>query len=264
MKNEIDEQPVVAFITDFGIKDSYVSEMHASILRECPYVRLIDITHLVQRGEIRSAAYLLWRAHGHFPQSTIFVAVVDPGVGSDRQAVVIKTKDYLFVGPDNGVFSRIIDMDLPVQVRLINNRDIKDRTGSMTFHGRDIFAPVAGRLANGAGFEEIGKPGRLLHTSPPAAPRLCKGGLEGEIVYIDHFGNATTNLPGAQAGFIELMTDHRLTRSDNYCSRETGECFWLVGSDGNIEIAINCGNAARALGIKIGDPIRFLIENEEN
>lgn len=249
---------IVAFITDFGIKDSYVCEMYSSVLRECPRARLMDITHQIPRGNIKAASYLVWRASKFLPEGSVIVVIVDPGVGSNRQMVIINAQNRFFVGPDNGLFSRILDPNESCKVRIIDWNDTRSEHKSRTFHGRDIFAPVAGRLAAGYKFDEIGNSGKLLNTAPSNAPRICEGFIEGEIVYIDHFGNAATDLPNTQSGLVELDSRRLLRNAETYTTGPTGECFWLAGSDGNIEIAANGGDAAKSLRLSIGDRVRFI------
>lgn len=249
--------PFVAFITDFGLVDGYVFEMHAVLLSICPEAYILDISHDISPGDIRSAAYLVGRAATRLPHSSIFVAVVDPGVGSERQAVLIKCFDSFFIGPDNGIFSRVINRQTSCEVRLLDWQDTGLSGRSSTFHGRDLFTPVAARLAAGCNFSEIGKPGILKDTFPAEEPRRCENGWIGEIVYVDRFGNLITNLPNELTGRMEVGGKGDIEFTDHYRGQARVNIFWLHGSDGNIEIARNCGSAAEALDVGIGSIVKL-------
>jgi len=242
--------PYVAFITDFGLNDSYVCELHAVLFSICPQARVFDVTHGIAPGDVKSAAYTLERMSGRLPFGTIFVAVVDPGVGTERQAVILRCMDRYFVGPDNGLFSRII-MDKKPEVRVIDWNDVGSGEGSATFHGRDLFTPVAGRLACRGDFNDIGKPGELIDTYPANRAQLVEGGWVGNVI---------TNLLNGLTGRISIRDQHDIESARNYAEQPANKLFWLSGSGRYIEISMNGGSAAAVLGVKIGASVRL----EEN
>jgi len=252
--------PIVGFITDFGLKDSYVSEIHSTIMVLCPAVRIIDISHFLDPGDIDSAAYLLWRSKASMPRGTIFLAVVDPGVGSDRQAVVIENEGHYLVGPDNGVFSRIIQWERPVAVRVCGWEDVRSLRRSSTFHGRDLFAPLAARLANGAPLGSLGAPGALKATFPPPRPVRQGDEVIGRVVYIDRFGNLATDLPNGsldeQCSMVALAGQTRIQHARNYIEAPPDRAVWIYGSDGCIEIAWKNRHAGVCLEAKSGEKVR--------
>jgi hypothetical protein len=250
--NRRSKSPIVAFVTDFGLADGYVSEMYAAVLSHCPEARLMDISHLIAPGDVRSGAFVLWRAARQFPAETIFAAVVDPGVGSVRQAVAVRSRGQFFLGPDNGILARVIDWDGIYEVRLV------DQAGSEvsnTFHGRDVFAPAAGMLASGTPFNDIGIIGQLTATFPPTKPLFQDDTVTGEVVYIDGYGNIITDLPAGLSGTISFADCDDIRAINNYAAAEPGTPHWLVGSANLVEIAINRDSAARVLQAGIGDRV---------
>ena len=251
---------IIAFITDFGLKDSYVSEMHAVVLSKCPAASILDISHEVQSGDIKAAAYLTGRMFKRLPEGTVFVVVVDPGVGSDRQAVLLRIDGRFFVGPDNGVFSAIIGSENVCDVRIIDWDDSGMKERSTTFHGRDLFVPVALRIALGEDFERIGKPGRLMDTFPANKPQEITDGWIGEVVYIDRFGNVITNLPNSLHGVIEVQGRNDIRFARSYGEQPSDEFFYLHGSGGAIEISINMGSAADGLKLRVGDKVILKVD----
>ena len=252
------DAPIVGIITDFGLADGYVSEIKGALLSVCSVAQLVDITDLVPPGDVMAGAYILGRVVKVFPVGTIFLAVVDPGVGSARQAVVVRNSGRLFVGPDNGLLGRALDWSKEIEVRVIGWADAGKSGGSYTFHGRDLFAPVAGRLAAGTELEELGVPGELNDTDPPKQPLKQMEGWVGEVVHIDRFGNIATNLPNGLTGTIEIGGRKDLLPARCYGERPEGEPFWLPGSDGCLEVAMNRGSASELLGVKVGDPVRLV------
>ena len=248
---------IIAFITDFGLKDSYVSEMHAVVLSKRSAIRILDISHEVPSGDIKAAAYLTGRMSKTLPEGTIFVVVVDPGVGTDRQAVLLRVNHSFFIGPDNGVFSTVIGSEDMYDVRIIDRNDCGIKEESATFHGRDLFVPVALRIALGEDFGTIGKPGRLKDTFPTNQPQKIAGGLIGEVVYIDRFGNVITNLPVSLHGIIEVQGRKDIRFCHSYGEQPSDEYFYLHGSGGFIEISMNMRSAADGLRLKVGDQVKL-------
>lgn len=251
--------PIITLLTDFGIKDGYVGSLKGIMLGICPEARLIDISHLVPPQDVRAAAYLLASHYRDFPTGTIHLAVIDPGVGSERRALAIRTSHYFFVGPDNGLFSWILEEQSGARIVSLENRQFWRSAVSMTFHGRDIFAPVAAHLAKGIDIDEFGPPCTPARVQWDPVKR-SKEALTGEVIYIDHFGNAITNVTHSDlqgAGKPENITiqigPHRIDAFvDTYSDASHSTAVALIGSSGHLEIAVNQGNAAELLNIRAG------------
>ena len=246
---------LVTLLTDFGTTDSYVAEVKGVILSSAPAATLVDITHAVPPGDIRSGAYLLGRSWHRFPADTIHLAVVDPDVGTGRAAVALRTQGHAFVGPDNGLFSPVL-RDAEVEIVTLSTLG----GASPTFHGRDLFAPAAAALANGAplvtlGEPLIGVPHRLAYTEP----RYEGKSIVGEIIYVDRFGTLVTNLtpelvPSYASIEVEGLDLGPLRRT--FGDAPTGGLLAYVGSGGEVEVAVRGGSAARRLGLGVGGRIR--------
>jgi S-adenosylmethionine hydrolase len=278
-------QPLIALLTDFGLSDPYVGVMKGVIATHCPSARLVDITHYVSPQGIRQAAYLLRSAYRYFPSHTVFLVVVDPGVGTERRPVAIQTDHGMYVGPDNGVFSGVLDeVDSWQAVVLWPPAHL-----SATFHGRDLFAPVAAQLACGCSLSDVGTPTvDLVRTPLPRVNVAAQHMLEGEVLHIDHFGNIVTSL-----GPFEWRKDGRelvlVTKPDEpeividareaevalgtqrispicamYGATQPNELLALINSDRQLEIAINQGNAAWLTSAKIGDPVQLYFNAQDN
>ncbi len=253
---------IITLLSDFGIKDHYVAAMKGVILGISPEARLIDISHMAPPHDIRSGAYLLASVCDDFPSGAIHLAVIDPGVGTARRAIVIRARNRLFVGPDNGLFSWIVKEGSGWEAWSIENRKMMRGRVSSTFHGRDIFAPAAAYLAEGASPEDFGPPCVPL-ISEWSSARASEKGLFGEIIYIDHFGNIITNIT---AGDLEhYAQEHRFVvsvakREIDAIVRAYGDCeigalTALIGSSDRLEISVNQGNAAKLLDIRPGDQV---------
>lgn len=254
---------LITLLTDFGDKDPYVGIMKGVIYGLNPAVQLVDLTHQVMPQAVREGAFLLYNAYPYFPPGTVHLAVVDPGVGTSRKGICIQVPGLgYFVGPDNGLFSYILDKFPGAAVREITNPSFQRPTVSPTFHGRDIFAPTAARLALGHPWEETGP--LLEKDSPVLLPDLWPHWTEtpqgrrisGEIIHVDHFGTLVTNLPQTAFETVspEALQNARLEIAGQYQlqgirrtygeSRE-GEIIALFGSSGFLEIARVNGQAAR-------------------
>jgi S-adenosylmethionine hydrolase len=254
---------IITLTTDFGLSDWFVGAMKGVLLRIQPRAQLVDITHQIPPGDIRAGAFALASCYSLFPRRTVHLAVVDPGVGSSRAAIVVQTKDFLFVGPNNGVLSFALDREVIRSVRRLENPKFFRPSVSRTFHGRDVFAPIAAHLSKGAALAELGPEVSEYTRLPQANAR--RRGLEriGEVIYIDHFGNTITNISDAdlaQFDFRVLKIHLRKCKKtiplhEFYQAVPPGQALGLIGSTGFLEIAINGGNAARAMGLKIGEPI---------
>lgn len=236
---------VITLTTDFGLHDWFVGSMKGVILGIAPAVRVVDITHEIPAGEVRAGAFALAVSYRCFPVGTVHVAVVDPGVGSARPAIVARTPHGFFVGPDNGVLSWALREEAVQEVRRIDNTAWMRQPVSRTFHGRDVFAPVAARLAQGAAVQEIGPAVNDYVRLPwPARP---------EVLHVDRFGNAITSLREIPARLTVAGRPLRIV--EFYQQGRPGEPVALMGSSGFLEIAICGGHAAAALGLQVGTPI---------
>lgn len=237
---------MIVLFTDFGITDPYVGQMHARLVREAPGVPVIDLFHSVPSFNIRAGAYLLPAYASDFPPDTVFVCVVDPGVGGARRPVLLRADKRWYVGPDNGLFEIVKRRASEYQCHLIRWRPEKL---SASFHGRDLFAPVAAQLARG----EMPEAESAVLTTPPDAP--WPDDLA-EIIYIDHYGNAIT---GLRAMSVSTLREIRaggevLKYARVFSDVPPGRAFWYENANGLVEIAVNSGNAAVQLSLKPGDP----------
>ncbi|HEX7901578.1 MAG TPA: SAM-dependent chlorinase/fluorinase [Planctomycetota bacterium] len=245
---------VVALLTDFGLRDPYVGVMKGVILTICPGARIVDLCHEIPPQDVATASRLLAGNAAYFPEGTVFVAIVDPGVGSDRAAVAVSAGDRYFVGPDNGILGRL-DIDRAVRVE---NRAVMLQPVSRTFHGRDVFAPAAAHLARGVKLDYLGPKMDRLHGLDLPEPRVTRAGLVGEVVWIDHFGNLITNIP---ADRLKDGAAVRLGRRwvgklvKTYASVKPGDVAAVVGSSGTLEIAVRDGDARRFTGAAVGAPV---------
>jgi len=263
--------PAIALLSDFGLKDPYVAEMKAVVLGICPEARLVDISHEVEKFNIRMGAFVLASAAPCFPRGTVHVAVVDLGVGTKRRALLVEAKDAFFVGPDNGLLILAAKKIGIRRVYEITNRRFMLPSVSHTFHGRDVFAPAAAHLANGAKPSDFGSEIKDYMVPQFAKPRLTKKALLGEVLHIDDFGNIVTNISRAEfekTGVREgAMVRFRLRDKEviklKFCSTygevPAGKSLALIGSHDFFEIAINQGNASKKLGVKVGNTVAVLI-----
>lgn len=256
-------RPMVTLTTDFGQSDSYVGAMKGVILGLCPEAALVDICHEIRPQAVRQAAYVLSTAVPYFPPGTVHLVVVDPGVGSVRRPIVVQTGRALYVAPDNGVISLGLKQD-PARLAIhLTEPAYRLPQISATFHGRDIFAPAAAHLACGTAPSQMGTPIPLseLFTLPDREPQLQPNGTWlGEILHIDHFGNLITNFHGPKPHDPITLTvgGQRMEKlSRTFTDVAPGEPVVYLGSSGYLEIAVREGNAARELGLGVGDPIQM-------
>lgn len=243
---------IVTLLTDFGTADGYVAEMKGVLATVAPGVTVIDVTHDVPPHDVESARLALARYWRRFPAGTVHLAVVDPGVGTSRAALAVSSDDRSLVGPDNGVLSPALLMRGAQAVSLPTPAG-----ASATFHGRDVFAPAAGALARGVPLGELGTPfADPIVRRTPEPHRLADGAIQGEVIAVDRFGNAITNLLGARGGAIEVggaLLEVRRTYGD----APDGGLTALVGSSGLIEVAVRGGSAARELALQRGAKVIF-------
>ncbi|MDR4509663.1 MAG: SAM-dependent chlorinase/fluorinase [Candidatus Brocadiaceae bacterium] len=255
-------QPVIALLTDFGAQDAYVGIMKGVIAAINPQSSIIDICHSIPPQDIFQGAYLLYTAYKYFPKDTIHVAVVDPGVGSERDIVCVHTKDYLFLAPDNGILGFILPHERPQTIVRITNKKYFLPSPSTTFHGRDIFAPVAAHLSLGVKLQQLGIETDHLNTLCLPMPRKKrKGGIEGEVIAIDRFGNLITNitkdylkgLKCPQRNIGILIGKRKITGlGKSYAEANIGMPLALFGSSGFLEVSINQGNAGKYFKVEKG------------
>jgi S-adenosyl-L-methionine hydrolase (adenosine-forming) len=258
---------IITLTTDFGLRDHYVSAMKAVILGISPGVRLVDISHQIPPQDVMAGAWVVKNAAPYFPEGTIHLVVVDPGVGTERIPVALQLGEQFFVGPDNGVFSLIAENNDYTACRLTDPSYWRENA-SNTFHGRDIFAPVAAHLANGVNLEKFGDAVEKLVTYRWATPISDKDGIQGWIVHIDRFGNLISNIPeeliqklnltGRLKIYVGNTILHQLVKSYGFV--EDGEPAAYIGSSGMLEVAINKGNASEMLGVHKGAQISIVLQ----
>jgi len=273
--------PVITLTTDFGTSDAYVAAMKGIILAINPRATIVDVCHSIESQNILQAAFILSTAHHYFPEGTIHLAIVDPGVGSQRKAIILKTPSAFFLAPDNGVLSYIIDELCPtpaepptsthpnlehrklgadLEAVAITNPDFWRQPVSATFHGRDIFAPVAAHLSLGVSLHKFGESISCLYAFPVPRPyHDTEGNLLGRILHIDNFGNLITNvrnsdLPGDEVT-VEIGNQH-IRGLSHFYSQGSGLTA-IIGSSGYLEIALKNGNAAVFLDTKVGVEVRL-------
>ena len=254
---------IVTLITDFGTRGEYAGAMKGAILKVNPRCQVIDITHQIEPQNLLQASFVLQSAYPYYPPGTIHVAVVDPGVGTRRRPVVVEKEGYLFVGPDNGVFSGVLSRRAKTVVYEIAERKFFLSPVSDTFHGRDIFAPVAGRLSLGMEPRRLGPRVKEVKTLEWPQPRRSGRKLLARILWADSFGNLMTNVsreesgPDVEGRPIQIQGKgwciDRIHRT--YGQGRRGEPMALFGSGGYLEISVNRGNALELLGLRPGDPI---------
>jgi len=273
---------IITLTTDFGYDDAYVAAVKGAILSTNPEANIVDISHSIEPQNILQAAFILSVAYRYFPKQTIHVAIIDPGVGSERQGIILKTPSALFVAPDNGILSYIIDDLFLVESRSSteHTRGLKEivfKTGleavaitdarfwrhpvSPTFHGRDIFAPVAAGLSLDISLYEFGEKIRSLHVLSIPKPYLdAEGNLVGRVLHIDRFGTLITNikssdLPGKDV--LVEMAGHRIQGISSYYAQSEG-IMAISGSSGYLEVSLRDGSACDFLGVVVGDEIKVI------
>lgn len=264
--------PLVTLTTDFGLADHYVGTMKGVLLSRCPGVRIADISHEIAPFSIYSCAYTIDQAAPYFPRGTIHVIVVDPGVGTARKPLLVEALGQYFIAPDNGVLSMIIGRDTKAKAREITNRGLWLSSPSSTFHGRDIFAPVAAALASStANAEKVGPILARIDLLPDLDARQTKPGQwQGKLLSIDRFGNAITNFSIAafsglaSSRFNLRVGTRRITRfQPTFGNAPTGLCFAYFGSSGYIELAVKEQSAAALLKAVPGDPVTLRLSGSE-
>ena len=256
----------VALLTDFGLQDAYVGVMKGVIRKICPEASVIDLSHGVAPQDVTQAAFLLASAYPYFPEGTVFACVVDPGVGTDRDVVCVCANGQVFLAPDNGLLGIVASRCPPERMFRVTNGELFLDPVSGTFHGRDIFAPVAAHICAGADPARVGAELtriRRLRLSKPL--RTATGALKGEVVYADRFGNLITNITrpvlertfGDHLGRLEVRVGGERIRGivRAYGDCEEGQALALFGSSGYLEVAVCGGSAKAAVGCSRGDAV---------
>jgi hypothetical protein len=272
--------PVITLTTDFGSGDAYVASMKGVILGINPKAVIVDICHAIEPQNVLQAAFILSTACSYFPEGTIHLAVVDPGVGSRRKAIVLKTPAAFFVAPDNGILSYIIDeLDKPtarpatktatnpeprklgggLEAVTITNSEFWRQPVSTTFHGRDILAPVAAHLSLGVPLPKFGDSLSQVHAFPIPRPYNARGSLVGHVLHVDNFGNLITNIRSSHlpAGKITITIGKQHIHGISRFYAETEGLAAIMGSSGYLEVSLKNGSAADFLGIKVGDGVKL-------
>jgi S-adenosylmethionine hydrolase len=251
---------VIALLTDFGTRDHYVGTMKAVILGICPDATLVDITHDIPAHDVLAGALELAASYKYFPSGTIFLVVVDPGVGSARRGIAADTGEYRLVGPDNGVLTAVLKETPARRTVELTERRYARPTVSRTFEGRDRFAPAAAWLAKGIDLSALGRSAGTVHQLAIPAPEVGEHQLTGQVLRIDRFGNLVTNIDRkqfdkfVQSGEVEItVAAHRIGRVvATYAEAAPNELCALFGSSDHLEVAINAGSAAEQLKLTRG------------
>lgn len=264
--------PPIALITDLGNKDYFIAAMKGVILSINPDAKIVDITHQIPKQDIQTASLVLANSAQTFPKNSVFIAVIDPGVGTERKCILLRTKNNLnFIGPDNGVFTGIADRFGVKEIREITNKNIMREKISSTFHGRDIMAPAAAHLSLGLKPHKIGSGVEGLKRLVMEKPGFDDDGLYGRIINIDDFGNLVTNLEeGLVKKLGEMGSNFKISIGENefevpfvkaFDDVEEGENLCLIGSTNNLEIAKNRGNLASEIDVKKNDKVNITIDS---
>lgn len=263
--------PIITLTTDFGYRDPFVGIMKGVILNINPSVTIVDITHDISPQNILEAALAIEMSFESFPHKTIHVVVVDPGVGSPRRPILVITDRYYFIGPDNGVFSRIYKLKHEtLMLMYITSEHYFMPRRSSTFHGRDIFAPVAAWLSTGIDASKFGVPiTDYVSLSVPAPIITGKNSLKGEVISIDRFGNAITNIKAQQTDELQrgtplkklkvLIKGKEAPLKNHYSEAEDAELYSLINSFGYLELFIYKGSASKSFDIQVGEKVRIAV-----
>jgi S-adenosylmethionine hydrolase len=254
---------ILAFLSDFGLKDPYVGIVKAVMLGINPTLSVVDISHQITHQDVIGGAFVLGSAFREFPSGTIFLSIVDPGVGSQRVGLLAVTERYTFLAPDNGLLSMVLRYSKKVTCFSIENSHYFRHPVSNTFHGRDIFAPVAAHLSLGVEPHSFGPPYPDPVRLPWPEPVIRDQYIEGEVIYIDGFGNLILNIPGdliqqrepVSRQFKADIKKRELSLLSTYSDVAKGKPLVVIGSSGFLEVAVNQGSAAEMFGAGIGEPV---------
>lgn len=260
--------PIVTLLTDFGYRDGFVGVMKGVMLDVNPVVKIVDLSHEINPHDIQSAAFVLGQSYAYFPENTLHVVVVDPGVGTDRNILYVEAGYYRFLAPDNGVLQYIFKWEQVYRIIAVKNNDYFLPEQSSTFHGRDIFAPVAAHLMNGINPKNLGEMMDAKNIILPSKPEIEEESVRGEIVYIDHFGNLITNISNElilnlikeNKNLCIMLADQEIDKiSHTFFSEPLGCLLAYLDSSEFLAFAINGQNAAEKMGISIGDRFEIVI-----
>lgn len=258
-------RPVIALLTDFGTRDHYAGTIKGVALSICPDATLVDISHDVPPHDVLAGALELAAAYKYFPAGTIFLVVVDPGVGSSRRGIAADTGDYRFVAPDNGVLTAVLDEQPAKRIVELSERKYARPTVSRTFEGRDRFAPAAAWLAKGIDLAALGRAAREIERLDLPRVRASETGVDGEVVRVDRFGNLITNIDrrtferlAGQALEIRIGSFQVSQVVSTYADAPAGEICALFGSTDHLEIAANGSSAAERLALGRGAPVQVV------
>lgn len=247
---------IITLLTDFGGGDAYVAAMKGVILGIAPQATIVDVTHEVPARDIQAGAFILSTVYPYFPPDTIHVAVVDPGVGTSRRALLVDTPPGRFLAPDNGLLTYVLaDLAGEARAYALENTRLFLTNVSHTFHGRDVFAPVAARLVAGLPATEVGPTVSDVYTFPvPAPQRRAQGSVAGTVLHVDTFGNLITNVREKDfpAGDVRVLVAGRTVPGLSFSYQSGGELLAIIGSSGRLEIAARNGSAAVLLGVTRG------------
>lgn len=267
------ENSVIALITDFGEDDFFVASLKAAILKINPSARIVDISHRVGSFDVESASFILFSCYKYFPEKTVFLIVVDPGVGSSRRILLVETEKYFFIAPDNGILSLVLEEEKIHQIREITNEKFFLPRKGKTFDGRDKMAPVAALLSKGVSGSEFGAEVNEWKKSKMKKPRMKNNEIIGHILYTDKFGNLISNIPEKivnrlQASNIKkrlhlIIKEREISCfKENYSSAKKGGLLFLAGSLGLIEIAAREDSAAKILKAKVGEEVKIIVKRK--
>jgi len=257
---------IVTLITDFGVEGEYAGAMKGAVLKVNPRCQIVDITHQIKPQDILRASFVLKNSYAYYPTGTVHVVVVDPGVGTCRRPLILQKDGHIFVGPDNGVFTFLLSGKGKIEGFEITRKELFLSPLSKTFHGRDLFAPIAGHLSLGQHPKRFGpRAGNFARVEWPQ-PQIQGRKLVAQILFADSFGNLITNIGGQDhEGLIEGQPlqisgpKWRIDRlSGTYGGGKPGQPIALFGSSGMLEIAVNCGNAEKSLGLRPGDRLAII------
>jgi S-adenosylmethionine hydrolase len=253
---------LIALFTDFGPSDPYVAQLKGSIKTVSPTAEILDLSHANADFDIPAASYLLAKSTRTLPSGTIIIAVVDPTVGSARAGLAVRTQaGRFYLAPDNGILTEVLAREGLAEARTL---PIPTEGASSTFHARDIFGPAAARLANEKSFDSLGTKAEKILRLPRNTATVMPTMAKGQVLFLDHYGNILTNIPGSELGKLkvgQLLTVTVKGKSlslpflRTYAEAPASRPFALINSDGEFEIAVNQGSAAKELGIKVGDPV---------
>lgn len=259
-----DKSGIITLTTDFGMRDAFVGVLKGVILSINPHATIVDITHGIPQGDLDAASFAVDQAYNFYPPGTIHVVVVDPGVGTKRRILLVHAHDQYFIAPDNSVLKYVFRQH-EADVVSITNDDYFLPCTSQTFHGRDIFAPVAARLSTGVAFEKFGEKITDYLKGDIALPHKSDQRITGQIVYVDHFGNCISNISKndfdpEQLAEINIKHFQFERMSHSYAEHQVAEPLAIISSHDYLEIAVRDGDAAQFLNIKKGEPIEVVLK----